>query len=368
MLQKVAVIGLGLIGGSLSLAMKKHRPELEIVGLDRPEVMDEALKRRAIDMPAQDLQDAVGTADVIFLSTPITSILRLISEIAPFLKEGALVSDVGSVKNPIVQHAREVLPATATFVGGHPMAGSEKNGIHHADPFLFENATYVLCPAEGSSEHEFAQNQSAFVSLIESVGARIIILQAERHDKIAAAVSHLPQLLAVALTNYVARLHDSDDAFLRLAAGGFRDMTRIASSRFDIWRDILAANEGPILDMLAGFATELQKTRNKVFAGDLKQLQQEFQQARSSRNLIPKHTKGFLHPLADVYVYAEDKPGFLFHLTRVLHEAEINIKDLELLKIREGLEGVFRIGFENHPVATRAIEALEQGGYEAFRI
>ena len=367
-MQKVAVIGIGLIGGSLCLAIKKFRPDVTIVGFDRPGVLDEALKRRAIDEPATSLEDAVGDADVVILALPIGRILRFISDIAPHLKKGALVTDVGSVKYPVVQHAIETLPEEIMFVGGHPMAGSDKSGLQHADPFLFENATYVLCPSLPVDPEEFAREHNAFVDLLEAIGARIIILEAERHDRIAAAVSHLPQLLAVALTNFVGRLHDTDDAFLRLAAGGFRDMTRIAGSRFDIWHDILAANEGPILDMLAGFATELQKTRNKVFDSDLKRLRADFLQARSSRNLIPKHSKGFLHPLADVYVYAEDKPGFLFRLTKTLHEAEINIKDLELLKIREGLEGAFRIGFENDADADSAMQALKQAGYETFRL
>ena len=368
MIQKVAVIGIGLIGGSLSLALKKHRPDLEITGFDRPEVLDEAKRRGAIDNVASTAADAVTGAELVVIAVPIAGILHTLTEIAPALTAGAIVTDVGSVKRPIMEHAQAVLPATATFIGGHPMAGSERSGLHHADPFLFENATYVLCPPAPIRADEFAREQASFVEIIEAVGARIIVLDAERHDRIAAAVSHLPQLLAVALMNYVGRLHDADDAFLRLAAGGFRDMTRIAASPFDMWQDILVANEGPILDMLAGFATELQKTRNKVIAGDLRRLSEDFQQARTSRNLIPRHSKGFLHPLADVYVYAEDRPGFLFRLTRVLHEAEINIKDLELLKIREGLEGVFRIGFESDAVAGRAIDALKSAGYQAFRM
>ena len=368
MIEKVAVLGIGLIGGSLSLALKKYHPALHIVGFDVSEALDEALSRKAIDVPAASAEAAVREADVVVLAAPIAKILKLTKQIAPHLKPGTIVTDVGSVKNPIVSYAREVLPEHITFIGGHPMAGSEKSGVHHADPFLFENATYVLCPTEKTDQVTFAKKYADFVALIESVGARIIVLEADRHDRIAAAVSHLPQLLAVALTNYVGRLHDNDDAFLRLAAGGFRDMTRIAGSTFDIWHDILAANEGPVLDMLAGFAAELQKTRNKLIEGDLQRTRQDFEKARSCRNLIPKDSKGFLHPLADVFVYAEDKPGFLFRLTKTLHEAEINIKDMELLKIREGLEGVFRIAFQNLEIADKAIQALTNRGYQAFRM
>lgn len=368
MIQRIAIIGVGLIGGSFSLALKKHRSDLQIIGFDHPEVLDEALKRKAIDTPAASLEGAVRDADLVVLAVPIAKILTLTSEIAPFLKPGTIVTDVGSVKRPVMEHAHKVLPATIPFVGGHPMAGSEKSGVHHADPFLFENATYVLCPPEGTSTEAFTEEYADLIELVKLIGARIIILPAERHDTIAAAVSHLPQLLSVALMNFVAEYSEDDDAFLQLAAGGFRDMTRIASSSFEMWRDILVANEGPILDMLAGFATEIQRTRNRVFSNDVEALGMAFHQARLGRDLIPKHSKGFLHPLADVYVYAEDKPGFLYRLIGILHHANIDIKDLELLKIREGIEGVFRIGFSDEKTAASAVEALEQAGYTAFRM
>ncbi len=368
MIQKVAIIGIGLIGGSIGLALKKHRPDLEIIGYDRPEVLDQAMKRKAIDQPAVLLQDAVQEADLVILAVPISKILHLTTEIAPYLRAGAIVTDVGSVKGPVIEHAQKVLPESVTFIGGHPMAGSEKSGVHHADPFLFENATYVLCPPEETEPEAFAEDYEDLINILRSIGARIFILPAKRHDRIAAAVSHLPQLLSVALVNYVGGFHEEDDAFLRLAAGGFRDMTRIASSSFEMWRDILVANEGPILDMLAGFTTSVQQMRHRVFSNDLEALNDAFQQARIGRDLIPKHTKGFLRPLADVYVYAEDKPGFLYKLIGVLHEKEIDIKDLELLKIREGIEGVFRIAFSDEKTAMLAIEALKQADYTAFQM
>ena len=368
MIQKIAVIGIGLIGGSICLALKKHRPALEIIGFDYPEALDEALKRGAIDSPAVSIQNAVSNADLVILAVPIAKILTITTEIAHYLKPGAIVTDVGSVKKPVMEHAERELPDHVTFIGGHPMAGSEKSGVRHADPFLFENATYALCPPDNQDKAIFAEKYQELIQLIEVIGARVFVLPAAQHDRVAAAVSHLPQLLAVALMNYVAGLNEEDHAFLQLAAGGFRDMTRIASSSFEMWRDILVANEGPILDMLAGFATALQRMRNRVFSNDLHDLGDAFHQARIGRDLIPKHTKGFLHPLADVYVYAEDKPGFLFKLIGILHEAEIDIKDLELLKIREGIEGVFRIGFTNDKTAQKAVNVLQAASYTAFQM
>ena len=368
MIQKIAIIGLGLIGGSLALAIKKHNKQVAIYGYDFPEVISKAIERNAIDNACTSIKKTVESADLVILAVPIGKIILFLSEIAPFLKKGAVVTDVGSVKSPVMYSAKEVLPNYVYFIGGHPMAGSEKSGIHHADPYLFENATYAICPPSKQEHHLFLKSHQPFIQLIESIGARIIVLDAEKHDRIAAAVSHLPQLLATTLMNYVGQFHEKDESYLRLAAGGFRDMTRIASSRFDTWKDIFDANQEPILDVLNGFIKEIQSVSDLFTETKLSRLNDDFSQASSLRNLIPKNSKGFLHPLADVYVYAKDKPGFLFHLTRVLHKANINIKDLELLNIREGIEGMFRISFENQTIASEAIETLRGANYEAFQL
>jgi prephenate dehydrogenase len=368
MINRIAIVGVGLMGGSLGLAFKKHRPDLHITGYDRSDVLEQAVQRGAIDTAAAEPEEAVAEADAVFLAVPLSKMPGLMETVAPHLKSDAILTDVGSVKSPILHQAKDVLPSRITYVGGHPMAGSEKGGIAHADAFLFENATYVLCPPSGMTAAEFTSDYSAFVDLIRLTGARLLILSAERHDRIAAVVSHLPQLLAVTLMNYAAELNAEDDAFLRLAAGGFRDMTRIASSPFDIWRDIIAGNESHILDALAGFATTFQKMRNRVFAEELDELQDSFESARKVRDTIPKNTKGFLYPLADIYVYAEDEPGVLLTITRTLFEARLNIKDIELLKIREGTGGAFRLSFVDEASADAAIAALRAIDYTAYRL
>ncbi len=368
MIQRIAILGVGLIGGSLGLAWKKNRADLTLVGYDRPTVLEAALQRGLIDERATTLTEAVRVADLVVLAVPLAPMLRVLEEVAPHLQPGTLVTDVGSVKGPIMTQARQVLTEANPFIGGHPMAGSEKGGVTNADAFLFENATYVLCPPEGLTAEALTHHYGDFVALIEATGARLLVLEAQRHDRIAATVSHLPQLLATTLMNYAAGLNAEDDAFLRLAAGGFRDMTRIASSPFAMWQHILLANEGPILDALAGFATSLQKTRNRIIEEDLETLNEAFSEARRVRDTIPKDTKGFLHPLADIYVYAEDRPGVLAHITGTLYEAEINIKDIELLKIREGTGGAFRLSFSDEALADAAVEVLERAGCRAHRL
>ncbi len=368
MINRIAILGVGLIGGSLGLAWKRHEAALQIVGYDAPEVLAEAARRGILDERAATPEEAVRGADVVVLAVPLAPMMRLLEAIAPHLAPGTLVTDVGSVKGPIVEQAGRVLPTANPFVGGHPMAGSEKGGVAHADAFLFENATYVLCPPKGMPAETLSGQHAAFLDLVEATGARLLVLDAERHDRIAAAVSHLPQLLAITLMNYAAALNADDDAFLRLAAGGFRDMTRIASSPFDLWQHILLANEGPILDALSSFAAALQKLRNRVIEEDLDALRTNFGEARRVRDTIPRDTKGFLHPLADIYVYAEDRPGVLAHITGSLFEAEINIKDIELLKIREGTGGAFRLSFTDDAAAEAAIGVLERAGCRAHRL
>ena len=367
-MQSVAIIGVGLIGGSLGLVWKKQAQDVEIIGFDQSATLDRAIAIGALDRAASSLEEAVSDADVIVLAAPIQSILEILEQIAPHVKAGAIVTDVGSVKGPVADRASTVLPSGVLFVGGHPMAGSERRGIDQADALLFENAAYVLCPPDDIDASTLEVEYASFVALIEATGARLIVLPPARHDRIAAFVSHLPQLLAVALMNHVANEDGQDDAFLQLAAGGFRDMTRIASSPFDVWSDILKANDTHILEVLDSFAGRIEVLRREIAGGDMETLQSRFQDARSKRETIPRNTKGFLHPLADVYVYAEDHPGELLSITRILYEASLNIKDIELLKIREGTGGAFRIGFAEDATAAAATETLIRAGYTAWRL
>lgn len=364
---RIALLGVGLIGGSLGLAWHRYRPDCRIVGYDTPEVLDRALHAGVIDERAATPGDAVRDADVVVLATPIGAAMTLLDQIAPHLSDGALVTDVCSVKRPVVEHAAAVLPAHVRFVGGHPMAGAERGGVEHADLFLFENAAYVLCPPDDVAVADVEAAYPELVDLVEATGARALVLSAERHDRIAATVSHLPQLLAVLLMRSAAEHAAIDPAVLTLAAGGFRDMTRIASSPFAPWRDILLANEGAILDALARFAAGLQQARNRLIEEDLDALDALFHRARTTRQSVPTQSKGFLHPLADVYVSAEDRPGVLHAITGALHEAELNVKDIELLKIREGTGGTFRVGFATDDDARAAREALKAAGFALAR-
>jgi prephenate dehydrogenase len=362
----VAVVGLGLIGGSLALALRRAGYRGRVLGISRQETIEEALRQGAIDegFGYGDLPRAAAKADLIVLSGPILSIVEHLRVLAGApLRPGTVVSDVGSTKREILA-AAERLPAGVHFVGGHPMAGSEKRGLGAADPFLFQNAYYVLTRGPRAPAAE-VERLGEFLGAM--TGARMVALEAEDHDRIAAAISHLPQLLAVSLVNSLEELGPHRETGVRLAAGGFRDMTRIASSPFDVWRDIVETNRGPILEALTRFSASLGALRDLLEKGEAasKTLERDFGRAAATRAAIPRDTKGFLRPLSEVLVVVEDRPGMIAGIAGALAQRGINIQDIEVLKVREGEGGSLRLAFRSREVAQEALGVLAGAGFTA---
>jgi prephenate dehydrogenase len=356
--QKIAIFGLGLIGGSLAAAFKKSRIPAQIVGVDHSDVAHSALSLGLIHEACaiERYEDALAAADLVILATPIHIILNLLPEMLPKMSQGALVTDVGSTKEAIVLEAAKHLPHDVFFLGGHPMTGSEKSGLEHAEPLLFENAVYVLVESETIPQEIL----SSFTDLIQSIGAKILLLSAEAHDQIAATVSHLPQLIAVALMEYVAGKNRESDAYLKLAAGGFRDMTRIASSPYGLWSDIFRTNEKNVADALESFLSALVSAKGNLTSGQLAPM---FEAAARNRLSIPKDTRGFLRRHYDLSVVIEDKPGVIAAIATTLSDQDINIKDIEVLKVREGDSGTLRLSFESQDDRERASVLLNQTGF-----
>jgi prephenate dehydrogenase len=359
---KIAIIGLGVIGGSLGLAIKQNDPQATIAGFDSPGIMRRARKRRAIDISASSLRAAVSDAEIVFLCTPVDSILRLLPDVSRYISSTAIVTDVGSVKGVVQACAKSYFGSHGIFIGGHPMAGSEGSGIEYADGLLFQNAVYVLCPPLGR-----AKETRFLAALLKSIGARVLTMSAREHDRVAAAISHLPQLIAVSLMDSTAHKNKRNPAFLQLAAGGFRDMTRIASSPFDIWKDILSNNRDETGRALQEFEKMLALLRKGLHQRSLSDVGRKFLRAKSFRDSIPKNTKGFLHSLHDLFIWVDDKPGTLAKMTAVLFRSGININDIELLKVREGQGGTFRLSFESNETARLASKTLRAKGFRVAK-
>ena len=236
------------------------------------------------------------------------------------------------------------------------MTGKESGGFENSDHLLFENSVYIISDSEKDS-----QKLNELTNVIKLLGARIRFLDPFLHDKIIARVSHIPQLLAVTLVNSV----DKNDKvnYLDFAAGGFRDMTRIASGSFDIWESIIKMNKEEIVAALELINKNLSNLKYFLKNENIDSLKEQFDKARAKRDEIPKNTKGFINPLYDVFVYVKDEPGVLSKLTTALYKNSLNIKDMELLKIREGTGGTFRISFQSQNDADKAKKVIKDIGF-----
>ena len=354
---RISIIGLGVIGGSLGLAIKKNNPACIVIGYDTPSVLAGARGRKAIDISARSLGEAVTHADIVFLCTPVSAILSLLPRVAKLVQRTTIVTDVGSVKGRIAFIAEKYFRGKKIFVGGHPMAGSEKSGVKYADPLLFQNVAYVLCPSDSQRKQILPLKK-----LLKSLGAHIIIMNAQEHDRVAAAISHLPQLVAVEMMNFAAKKNKKNPAFLHLAAGGFRDMTRIASSPFPMWNDILLQNKKEIRSVVREFGSALHQLHKSLAKKSVSDIRNQFILAKKFRDSIPRNSKGFFHSLHDIYVWVDDKPGMLAKITGALYRRGINISDIELLKVREGEGGTFRLWFESAESASKALHTLRRSG------
>jgi len=358
-LSKVTIIGVGLIGGSIGLSLRQKNLCDHICGIDEYSIIHRALERGILTEGCgyTDLASSVEDAEIVFICTPIQQIFEIIPRLSKAVGPNTIVCDVGSTKAHIVQFAASYFnQQNAYFIGTHPMAGSEFRGLDAADYYLFENAVWVLTPDQKMPDEYIRK----IGTLLEKLGAKVLFLSPEQHDHIAAAVSHLPQMLAVTLTNLIARFNQENPNYLRLAAGGFRDMTRIASSPFSIWKDILQHNQEPLLFFIDEFIKDLKQVKENLLTS---QVEDDFEKANVTRLAIPKDTKGFLKPTYDISIGVEDKPGVIARLASLLAEQQINIKDIEILKVREGEGGIIRMAFANEKDRTTAMELIKHAGF-----
>lgn len=360
-LGRVAIIGVGLIGGSLGLAWRRGAAA-EVVGADAdPGALDRALAVGAIDRSAPNLEAAVGGADLVVLATPVEATLALAPRVAAAVRPGATVTDVASTKRRVVAAYEQALGGRAGFVGGHPMAGSDQAGVGGADPFLFQNAAYLVTPTGRTPAAALAQVEAA----VRALGALPYRMTPDEHDAVAALVSHLPQVVAMALVlTLVAAEPEHPDVF-RLAAGGFRDTTRVASSPSEVWRDIFATNADRIAAALDRFGATFHDLAALARRGDAAGLAGALDAARAARERLPAVQKGLLPGAFDVVVVLEDRPGAIGRLATRLGEAGVNIRDLEILRIREGEGGTVRLAFSSAAERAAALQVLRNAGYTA---
>lgn len=274
----LAVVGLGLMGGSLAMSLREHADQ--ITGIDpHPNTREYALGQGIIDRATDDLRTGVSDADVVILSAPVRSILAMVRDrIGSYLRSNTLLIDIGSTKEDIC-NAMANLPIGVQAVGGHPMTGKESSGIESSDSALYQGRPFVLCPTRRTTP---AARLRA-ISLVEAIGAVPIEMDAHHHDRVVAAISHLPYLLSAALVATVASEGQSDDSVWKLAAGGFRDMSRLAASDLSMMGDILSTNRQAVATLLALFRMQLAMLEARLISEENGSLMEMLQPIRSAR-------------------------------------------------------------------------------------
>jgi len=279
-IRQITICGVGLIGGSLGLALKKAGFAGQIVGFGRPATLEKARRRGAIDSGSSNLAEAVADAEVVYLSTPILTVLELMAKLPELVKSEALVTDAGSTKAVICQKGMELFPSRPWFIGGHPMAGKESTGVENADADLFQGARYALTPY--SRHHLDEPVAREFVGWLDRIGARVLILDADLHDEIVTWTSHLPQLvstaLAVAVMENVKLPED-----LELSGNGLRDASRLADSAYNVWRDICITNDENLERALTNFTQTLEHLRDNLRTRELEHI---FERANELRRRL----------------------------------------------------------------------------------
>lgn len=316
------MVGTGLIGGSIGLALRAQG--WHVTGSDR----DPTRAERAVEVGAADAVGVDADAEITFVAVPVASIP---AAARAALASGGLVTDVGSVKASVVDavdHPR--------FVGGHPMAGSEQDGLDGADASLFDGATWVLTPVESTDPEAYARVRA----VVSSLGARVVAIDPSRHDELVALVSHVPHLTAAGLMTLAAESAEEHGTLLSLAAGGFRDMTRIASGHPGIWPDICAENRAAILSALDRLTAVVARARQLVDTGDRDGLLTLLEAARRARTNLPARVAAHPEDVTEVRIPVPDRPGVLAEITTLAGELGVNIHDLEIAHSAEGDRGV----------------------------
>lgn len=280
---KVAIIGLGLIGGSLGLALKRTGlSDLRVIGIPRrDETLKQAVAMGAIDEGTTDHVRGSADADIIFVCTPVNLIPEIVREIAPNLKKGAIVTDVGSSKYEIVSQAERVMPKGVYFVGGHPMAGKETTKLESADPELFKDKIWILTKTSRTSQRALEQ----VGKLVSLLGSKVLEMDPKTHDLVVAAISHVPLAVAASLVNAVA-LEPEKELMGKCAASGFRDTTRIASGDPILGVDMFLTNKKAVLKMISAFKKSLSNLEKLIKEGNGEKIREELEQAKKFRDSI----------------------------------------------------------------------------------
>ena len=362
----IGFIGFGLIGGSIAKAIKNINPNIRLIAYDHNKNhtshdLQAALNDNILNDITFSLHEDFPDCDIIFLCAPVLANISYLSILKTLIKESCIITDVGSVKGNIQDEVQR-LELDKHFIGGHPMTGSEKTRYSNSYALLLENAYYILTPTNTAPKKKV----SVMYNLVEQMGSIPIVLDPKEHDEITAAISHVPHIIAAQLVNLIRNSDDKAEQMRMLAAGGFKDITRIASSSPTMWQNICLTNTASIGKVLDNYIESLQEVSNALKDKDGDYLYNIFDEAGEYRSNIPNTSIGILEKVYEIYMDITDEAGAIATIATQLAVNHISIKNIGIIHNREFEEGVLRIEFYDQPSVDKAVEVLNHFHYNLY--
>ena len=361
-MKTIGFIGLGLIGGSIAKTIRKFHPDYHILAYAKhKETLAAALNCNAIDAVLEEKDERYHTCDYIFLCAPVEYNIEYLKYLKNVISDDCIITDAGSVKGPI-HKAVEELGMDHCFIGGHPMAGSEQSGFEHSSDHLLENAYYILTPGGQVPLEKLTE----FSELIDSLGSIPMVLTAEEHDFITAGVSHLPHIIASSLVNLINKLDNEAEYMKTIAAGGFRDITRIASSSPVMWEQICIENHENISSVLDEYIRMLIQIRCSIDNQEASYLYDMFARSRDYRDSIDASSSGLINKTYMLYIDIVDEAGGIATIATILAMEGISIKNIGIIHNREFEQGVLKIEFYEEYALEKGCALMKNVNYIVY--
>lgn len=361
--KKIGFIGLGHIGGSIAKTIHRFYPEIQQIAFDTDtDTLGKALNEEVISTACKEITDDFRDCDYVYLCAPVLDNDAYIPKLTNIIHDRMVLTDIGSVKTRIHEKIRQYPELERHFIGGHPMCGTEHTGYDYSSPNMLENAYYVLTPSD-TVDPKLVSDMRDF---IDSIGALPIVLNYREHDHIVGSVSHLPHIISATLVNMVKETDDKNETMRTVAAGGFRDITRISSSSPVMWENICIANHDELLRLIDDYIARITASRERVAKGDPKELMAFFQSAKDYRDSFNISRGGAISPVFQLFCYIDDQPGRIAEVTAILASAKISIKNIGIIHNREYEEGVLQLEFYQRSDYDKAVPLLKKYHYTVY--
>jgi len=355
----IGFIGLGLIGGSIAKKLKELYPDSKIIAMAHSDrTVSEAYSMGIIENDHNLTIADFGNCDLIYLCAPVEHNIAYLEQLKPIIKDDCVITDVGSTKTKIHEKVIE-LDLESNFIGGHPMTGSEKTGLAYSDPLFLENTYYIITPTALTT----SSNLQDYLNMVKAFGSISLILDYKKHDYATAAISHLPHMIAFSLTHMVKDLDDENETMRTIAAGSFRDMTRVAASSPAMWENIASSNQTSIVELMDNYLESFKKLRDDIANYNSENIYSYFSDAkeyRDSLNLPGNRIQNLVH---EIYLDLKDESGEIAIIATILAFKNISIKNIGIINNREFTEGVLCIEFYDEHAKKMAIDLLIEHNY-----